>query len=125
MVAGISASLAGVVRGKRFGQTGAAYPTGISFNINQKNHLVKFDGITHRNGIGGTHNADAFNQVVSTKGVKIIGQTSGLANGITEISYQIPAYNRAENVVGYKAKVFIKTVYDPKVFSDQKMLELG
>ncbi|MGH1474746.1 contact-dependent inhibition toxin CdiA [Yersinia proxima] len=122
---GVSASLAGVVRGKRFGQTGAAYPTGISFNINQKNHLAKFDGITQRNGIGGTHNADAFNQAVSTNGVKIIGQTPGSANGITEISYQIPAYNRAGNVVGYKAKVFTKTVYDPKVFSDQKMLELG
>ena len=104
---------------------GTTYPEGINFNINQKNHLATFDGITQKSGISGTHNADAFNQAVSTNGAKIVGQTPGSANGITEISYQIPAYDRAGNIVGYKAKVFTKTVYDPKVFSDQKILDLG
>ncbi len=122
---GISASLAGVVRGKRFGQTGAAYPTGISFNINQKNHLANFDGFSQRKGIHGTHNADAFNQAVSSNGVKIISRTSGSVNGITHIKYQIPAKDRAGNTVGYKAEILEKTIYDPKVFSDQKMLMLG
>ncbi|HDL6961545.1 TPA: contact-dependent inhibition toxin CdiA [Yersinia enterocolitica] len=122
---GVSASLAGVVRGKRFGQTGAAYPAGISFNINQKNHLANFDGFSQRKGIHGTHNADAFNQAVSSNGVKIISRTSGSVNGITHIKYQIPAKDRAGNTVGYKAEILEKTIYDPKVFSDQKMLMLG
>src|SRR5476649_519038 len=101
------------------------YPDGINFNPNLKNHLATFDGMTQSKGISGTHNADVFNQAVSTNGVKIVGQTPGSVNGITEISYQIPAYDRAGNVVGYKANVFTKTVYDPNVFSDQEMLDLG
>ncbi|HEB0978593.1 TPA: EndoU domain-containing protein, partial [Yersinia enterocolitica] len=32
---------------------------------------------------------------------------------------------RAGNTVGYKAEILEKTIYDPKVFSDQKMLMLG
>lgn len=28
-------------------------------------------------------------------------------------------------MIGYKAKELTKTVYDPKVFSDQKILDLG
>ncbi|MBS9431962.1 hypothetical protein EAE92_04930 [Photorhabdus hainanensis] len=94
------------------------------FNINQKNHLATFDGISKK-GISGTHNADVFNQMTSANGVKIIGKTPGSIDGITEISYQIPAYDRAGNVIGYKEKVFTKTVYDPKIFSDQQMLALG
>lgn len=115
---GLSMSLAGLVRKK------GSYPAGISFNINQKNHLAKFDGIT-RKGISGTHNANAFNQAATANNVRIVKQTSSDVKGITNIEYQIPSYNRAGNITGYKSQVFIKTVYDPKVLSDQKMLELG
>jgi filamentous hemagglutinin len=45
--------------------------------------------------------------------------------GITTVRYQIPSYDRAGNVIGFKGKVFLKTVYDPKVFTDQKILDLG
>ncbi|EMJ3186564.1 CdiA family toxin C-terminal domain-containing protein, partial [Yersinia enterocolitica] len=122
---GISASLAGVVRGKRFGQTGAAYPTGISFNINQKNHLAKFDGFTQKTGIKGAHNADEFYIAANQHHVKIISETPGSVKGITQITYQIPAYDRAGKVIGYKAAELPKTIYDPKIFTDQKMLDLG
>ena len=41
------------------------------------------------------------------------------------IRYQVPAKDRAGNIVGYRAEVLEKTVYDPKVYSDKKILELG
>lgn len=114
-----------MVRGKRFGQTGAAYPAGISFNIGQKNHLAKFDGFTQKTGIKGAHNADEFYASVTKNGVKIVSSTPSDVNGITQVKYQIPAYDRAGNVVGYKATEYPKTIYDPKKFSDQKILDLG
>ncbi|CBJ82229.1 conserved hypothetical protein [Xenorhabdus bovienii SS-2004] len=46
--------------------------------------------------------------------------------GITEIKYQVPTKDRAGNLTGeYKPAIQTKTVYDPKVFTDQKILELG
>lgn len=58
-------------------------------------------------------------------GVKVLSETPTSVGGITTVRYQIPAYDRAGNVDGFKNKVFTKTVYDPKVFTDQKMLDLG
>ncbi|GKW05509.1 hypothetical protein PEC301877_43220 [Pectobacterium carotovorum subsp. carotovorum] len=104
---------------------GTTYPEGINFNINQKNHLATFDGFSQKKGISGTHNLDEFNQAASANGVKILNETPGPVNGITHIEYQIPAKDRAGNITGYKAETFEKTVYDPKIFSDQKMLDLG
>ncbi|WP_145932024.1 DUF637 domain-containing protein [Yersinia bercovieri] len=121
---GLSISLAGTVRGKA-GQVVSTYPTGISFNINQKVHLAKFDGFSQKKGIHGTHNADIFNQAVSANGVKIINRALGQVRGITHVKYQIPAKDRTGNTVGYKAEIFEKTIYDPKIFSDEKMLILG
>ena len=46
-------------------------------------------------------------------------------DGITHIEYQMPAKNSAGNIVGYKKEIFEKTVYDPKIFTDEKMLDLG
>lgn len=122
---GLSASLAASLRGKRFEQRASVYPAGISFNINLKNHLAKFDGFSQRKGIHGTHNANAFNQAVSVNGVKVINRAFGQVKGITHVKYQIPAKDRVGNTVGYKADIFEKTIYDPKVFSDEKMLKLG
>ncbi|WP_238340409.1 hemagglutinin repeat-containing protein [Pseudomonas sp. SWRI92] len=103
----------------------ASFPEGMSFNPSIKNHLSSFDGLTQKSGVSGTHNLDAFSQAASLNGIKILGETPTSVKGITNIEYQIPAYDRAGNVIGYKAKEFTKTVYDPKVFSDQKILDLG
>lgn len=90
----------------------------MSFNPNIKNYLSGFDGLTQRKGISGTHNLDVFSQAATQNGAKVVSQTPGAVNGISEIKYQIPAYDRAGNVTGYKSEVFTKTVYDPKVFTD-------
>lgn len=122
---GLSASLAASLRGKRFEQAASVYPAGISFNINLKNHLTKFDGFTQKSGIKGAHNADEFYSAAAQNSVKIVSSAPSDINGISQVKYQVPAYDRAGNVVGYKAKIQIKTIYNPKIFSDQKMLELG
>ncbi|MBS0057800.1 CdiA family toxin C-terminal domain-containing protein, partial [Yersinia sp. Marseille-Q3913] len=122
---GLSISLAGVVRGKKFGQVASTYPTGISFNINQKDHLAKFDGFTQKTGIKGAHNADEFYSAATQNDVKIVSSTPSGINGITQVKYQIPAYDRAGNIIGYKSAEYPKTIYDPKIFSDQKILDLG
>ncbi|MBD8189803.1 hypothetical protein IFU20_26845 [Pseudomonas viridiflava] len=103
----------------------ADFPEGMSFNPNIKSHLSNFDGLTQKNGVSGTHNLDAFNQAAATNGLKILGETPTSVAGVSSIRYQIPAYDRAGNVVGFKEKVYPKTVYDPKIFTDQKILYLG
>lgn len=45
--------------------------------------------------------------------------------GVSTVRYQIPKFDGVGNVVGFKDKVFPKTVYDPKIFTDQKILDLG
>lgn len=80
----------------------------MSFNPNIKNHLSNFDCLTQKSGISGTHNLDAFSQAAFSNGVKVISETPGSVKGITTIEYQIPAYDLAGNVIGYKAQPFTK-----------------
>jgi filamentous hemagglutinin len=54
-----------------------------------------------------------------------LSQVPSFTNGISTISYQIPSYDRAGNMTGYKDKLFTKTVYDPGVITEQKIFELG
>ncbi|EYU13924.1 CdiA family toxin C-terminal domain-containing protein, partial [Photorhabdus aegyptia] len=103
------------------------FADGIHFALEQKKHLTTFDGITNK-GVYGTHNADLFIQAASENGIKILSQTPTSMKGITDISYQLPKKDRTGKIIEgeYKGgKPLTKTVYDPKVFSDQKMLELG
>ncbi|WJY13392.1 VENN motif pre-toxin domain-containing protein [Pectobacteriaceae bacterium CE90] len=101
------------------------YPDGISFNINQPKHLATLDGYSQKKGISGAHNADEFYAAAKEYNVNIVSETPTETKGITQIIYQVPSYDRAGKVTGYKAAELPKTIYDPKVFSDQKMLELG
>jgi filamentous hemagglutinin len=61
--------------------------------------------------------------------VKIISETPRTTSGIIKVEYRMPAKDRAGNFTGnYKgngSKPFEKTIYDPKIFTDQKMLDLG
>ncbi|WP_392558890.1 CdiA family toxin C-terminal domain-containing protein [Orbus mooreae] len=98
---------------------------GISFNIEQPKHLATVEGFSQKSAISGGHNADAFYEAVQNNGVKIISETPTSVMGITEVKYQIPAYDRAGNVIGYKEKLFTKTIYDPTILSDQEILYLG
>ncbi|MCT4700307.1 contact-dependent inhibition toxin CdiA, partial [Enterobacteriaceae bacterium H20N1] len=101
------------------------YPDGISFKINQPAHLSTLDGYSQKKGISGAHNAEQFYVAAKEYNVKIVSETPTETKGITQVTYQIPSYDRAGNVTGYKAAELPKTIYDPKIFTDSKMLELG
>ncbi|MDB6375161.1 DUF637 domain-containing protein [Photorhabdus bodei] len=101
------------------------YPEGINFSLEQKHHLANFDGLTQKAGIKGAHNADAFHTAAKEKSIKIVSETPTNVKGITQVVYQIPSYDRTGKISGYKATEFPKTIYDPTVHSDKKMLELG
>ena len=105
--------------------TTAKTPDGISFNIDQPAHLSAVEKYTQQKGITGGHNADAFYSAANQNGVKIVSENPTGIPGVTEIKYQIPAKDRAGNITGYKDKPLTKTIYDPKIVSDQKILELG
>ncbi|MCG5292807.1 DUF637 domain-containing protein [Providencia rettgeri] len=104
-------------------------PEGISINIDLPIHLATMDKFTQRAGVSGAHNADAFYGAVREKGLQIISETATGVKGITQIEYKIPTKDAAGKLTGnYKgngAEPFKKTVYDPKVYSDQKILDLG
>ncbi|MBH3404650.1 hemagglutinin repeat-containing protein [Pseudomonas glycinae] len=111
---------------KRVTKADASFPEGINFNPNLKNHISKFDGITQTKGISGAHNRNAFNKAVAENGVKVLDETPTSVVGITTIRYQIPKKDAAGKIVdGFKDNVFTKTVYDPKIFPDRKILDLG
>ncbi|MCT9978149.1 VENN motif pre-toxin domain-containing protein [Acinetobacter sp. I-MWF] len=107
----------------------AKTPEGISFQIKQPTHLATVDGFTQKSGVSGGHNADAFYKEAKDKGVQILNEKPTNVDGITQIEYKIPTKDAAGNFTGnYKgngAKPFEKTVYDPKIFTDKKILELG
>ncbi|WP_421217828.1 CdiA family toxin C-terminal domain-containing protein [Aeromonas enteropelogenes] len=99
---------------------------GCPSNFDQPKHLATVDGFTQKSGISGGHNANAFYDAAKEYNVKIVSETPTGVNGITEVRYLIPTKDRAGNLTGeYKATPETKTIYDPKIFNDQKMLELG
>lgn len=57
--------------------------------------------------------------------MKIVGETHTAVEGIKEVHYQIPSYDRAGNITVFKEKIFVKIIYDPKIINDQKILDLG
>lgn len=104
------------------------YPSGISFKIDQPEHLSQLANYTQKKGITGAHNADAFYDAAKQNNVKIVSETPTGTKGIIQIEYQIPAKDREGNIIGLKnngAEPFKKTIYDPAIFTDEKMLQLG
>ncbi|WP_368668930.1 CdiA family toxin C-terminal domain-containing protein [Pseudomonas sp. Fl5BN2] len=97
--------------------------------MDQPKHLATVDGFTQETGVSGGHNADAFYSLVKDKGINIVSETPTGVKGITHVEYKVPAKDASGNFTGgYKgngSKPFEKTIYDPKIFTDQKILELG
>ena len=103
----------------------AKTPEGINFKITQPTHLGAVETFTQGSGIKGGHNSEAFYYSAQQNNVKILSKNSTGIKGIDEITYQIPSVDPAGNITGYKKKQFTKTVYDPNVFTDTKILKLG
>ena len=47
--------------------------------------------------------------------------------GITKIEYRVPKQDRAGNIIPgeYRSEIHTKTVYDPKIISDDKIFDKG
>ena len=103
------------------------YPEGISYRQDLPKHLQTFDVFTQKNGVGGAHNLDAFNQAVAEKSIRIISKTEHpTVKGIYQIEYEVPKFDKQLRPTGdYKTIKKPKTVYDPAIHSDDKILQLG
>ena len=98
------------------------YPEGTNIRGDLPKHLRDFDGI-NRSGVRGTHNLDVFNQVVRDEGLQIINKVEHPdAKGIYEIEYLIPKQDGSGE---FRAKSKTKTVYDPAIHSDARIVEWG
>ncbi|MDO5623908.1 MAG: CdiA family toxin C-terminal domain-containing protein [Pseudomonadota bacterium] len=102
----------GIVRDATCSST---FSQGLAYRLDLPNHLFGPDGFTKSGQLSGTHNAANARTTLASIGAKY-SQTPTSTRGIYEIRY---------SYVNSKGKVVTgeKTVYDPKVISDQKMLD--
>jgi copper chaperone CopZ len=98
------------------------YPEGTSVREDLPKHLKDFDGI-NSSGVSGTHNLDVFEQAVKDEGLQIVSKTEHPnVKGIYEIKYKVPKQDGSGE---FRAKDKVKTVYDPAIHLDEKIVELG
>ncbi|AIY42067.1 Hemolysin/hemagglutinin-like protein HecA precursor [Collimonas arenae] len=113
-----------------------ASPTGAStqpaFNANIENHLTSVDGFSQQSGVGGAHTTNAFNQAVTQNKLDIVNTSPGSVDGITNVTYKIPAKNPDGSIVVdvtgqtvYKNQEYTKTIYDPSIISTQTVTKMG
>ncbi|QNA88417.1 RHS repeat protein [Massilia sp. Dwa41.01b] len=113
----------------------SALAKAVIFKPNIAKHLKTVDGFDQKTGVKGAHNRDAFFSAVLDNSLKITKVTPGQPPGITTYEYLIPKRlpngaiekDALGNIV-YKSpgkNPPTKTVYDPNVFPDQKIFDLG
>ncbi|CAM07947.1 hypothetical protein NMA0690 [Neisseria meningitidis Z2491] len=106
--------------------TNVKYPEGISFDTNLKRHLANADGFSQEQGIKGAHNRTNFMAELNSRGGRVKSETQTDIEGITRIKYEIPTLDRTGKPDGgFKEISSIKTVYNPKKFSDDKILQMA
>lgn len=97
-------------------------------------HLKSPDKFSQDKGISGGHNRDEFFAEVLKRSVKIIKVIPSSTPGITTYEYRVPQRNADQtlkrdasgNILYKEPSVPLrKTVYDPNIFTDAKMFELG
>ncbi|HEZ1829407.1 TPA: S-layer family protein [Neisseria meningitidis] len=106
--------------------TNVKYPEGISFDTNLKRHQANADGFSQKQGIKGAHNRTNFMAELNSRGGRVKSETQTDIEGITRIKYEIPTLDRTGKPDGgFKEISSIKTVYNPKKFSDDKILQMA
>jgi hypothetical protein len=103
--------------------TSKAAPEALEANVKNALNHVKFQDVSvpRRNGIGGAHDINEFNKSVTN-----IVKREPIPNvpGVEKIEYQIPTLDRAGNPTGeFNTKLYTKTVYDPQVWTDDKLTQ--
>ncbi|HHH5728687.1 TPA: T7SS effector LXG polymorphic toxin [Listeria innocua] len=103
------------------------------FCENVRNHLKNVEKVNIKKGVIGGHNINEFNNALKKQGVDIeelilSKKPHPTIEGIYEIEYRIPKKNIAGNIaepISYKKIDTPKTVYDPSVFSETEIYNLG
>jgi filamentous hemagglutinin len=107
----------------------------VAYRSDLKEHIARFAGwpTNSKGGVKkthvlGAHNMDEMYSLVKTEGIHI-GTKTKIGKGIYELEYWIPkkAGNGplAGQVVSYSKAQYPKTVYDPKIYSNERMLEMA
>ncbi|EXB27428.1 filamentous hemagglutinin family N-terminal domain protein [Acinetobacter baumannii 1437282] len=98
---------------------------GISYRVNLPEHIAKFERFKGT-AVSGAHNKLEFEALQQTKNIKVVSTKPTQTKGIYEIEYQVPAYHPQQPgvITGYK-RVETKTVYDPKVFTDNQIVDMS
>lgn len=90
-----------------------------------REHIIKVETFTRKAGIKGGHNMGEFNKYIVDKPITITSRTPHpTIDGITLIRYQYPKYYNGEILEG-EFNFRLKTVYDPAVFTDDEIIQLG
>ncbi|WP_317635138.1 CdiA family toxin C-terminal domain-containing protein [Xylocopilactobacillus apicola] len=123
------------INGKISGKSSIELPrlANLRFESSAKNHLKNVEGFDKKRGFKGGHNLDDFMEGLRGLGTEpenlIISKTPHpKVKGIYEIWYQVPLKDKAGNIsypLKYRKIKFPKTIYDPKIISDQEMYEWG
>lgn len=103
------------------------------FGDNVKNHLKNVENVNTKKGVIGGHNLEEFNNALTNQGVGLdelilSKKPHPSIEGIYEIEYRIPKKDITGNVakpITYKNIDTPKTVYDPSVFSETDIYNLG
>ena len=95
-------------------------------NGDLRQHLTTVEKFNQSKAVTGGHNLDEFNKAVKQHNINVLNTVkSSNTPGVSHIKYQIPAMEKGQLTSNYKATVFEKTVYDPKIWSDEKVFELS
>jgi hypothetical protein len=89
----------------------------IAYRTDLPRHLAGPGGFTNKGQLKGTHNLETATKRLDAKGMTYSLKPTG-APGISELEYKY--VDRKKGVITRR-----KTVYDPKIISDKKMLELA
>ncbi|ARU55417.1 hypothetical protein OLMES_1339 [Oleiphilus messinensis] len=99
----------------------------ITVSPNAKNHLANYDGFERPKGIKGAHNESQFLDATKKHADDLeIIDSQPVQEGITQYRYGYKKQDRAGNYTGeIKEYKMPKTVYDPKIYSDDEMYSIG
>ena len=101
---------------------GLKYPEGTNIDKKLPIHLKDFDGVSKK-GVSGAHNLDTFNQVVANGDALIVSKTEHpTISGIYKIKYRA---RKNDGSGSFRSRIWDKTVYDPAIHSDEKIVEFG
>ena len=104
--------------GKSSADNGEATSSGIAYRADLPDHLFGPDGFTKGGQLSGTHNLDNAKSALDGIGANYqVGATD--TKGIYEVKYRYTDSSTGKLVSG------AKTCYDPQVYSDKTMLDLG